>query len=83
MEHLNSFLLVVETYCAATRQAEATLSSRMLSDGKRLSAIRKGSDIGVRRLRQAMQWLSDNWPPDAVWPEDVERPPVSIPEAAE
>jgi len=60
--------------------AEATLSSRVFFDGKRIAGIRHGSDIGVRRLTRALHWFADNWPDETPWPEAVERP---IAEAAE
>lgn len=74
MSGIAAFLHLVERYCSAAGCAEATLSTRMLGDGKRLSAIRSGSDIGVRRLAEAVAWLSRNWPADLDWPADVVRP---------
>ena len=74
MNALDTLFLLSGAYCRATGLAEATLSSRMLGDGKRLAAIREKSDIGVRRLNRAIRWLSDNWPADAAWPEGVARP---------
>lgn len=86
MSPIAEFFVLTEAFCAAAACAEATLSTRMLGDGKRLAAIRAGSDIGARRLAQAIQWLSDNWPADAAWPAVVQRPaaksPASEPEAA-
>lgn len=79
-----SFLLVVERFCEAEAVPESTASWRMFDDSKRLSQIRAGADIGVRRLERAMQWLSDHWPEGADWPGDVERPePEPCREAAE
>ncbi|MCC2608365.1 hypothetical protein [Neorhizobium petrolearium] len=85
MTLISSFLLLAETYCRAAGIAEATLSSRMFRDGKRIGQIREGSDIGVRRLDVAVQWLSDNWPEGFDWPAGVVRPASStkIAEAAE
>lgn len=74
MIHLDAFFSLVEAFCIASGHAEATLSGKVFSDGKRIAALRSGSDIGVRRLSRAIEWLSDNWPPNASWPEDVYRP---------
>lgn len=74
MSPIEALLRIVETYCEATSVAEATLSSRVFFDGKRIADIRRGSDMGVRRLEKAMLWFSQNWPEGATWPEDVPRP---------
>lgn len=74
MIYVSSFLTLVEIYCLRTGVAEATLSSRLFNDGKRIMQIRSGADIGVRRLGRAMIWFSINWPAEAVWPSDIVRP---------
>jgi hypothetical protein len=59
------------------------VSWRLFEDSKKLGALETGGvDIQTRRLERAVRWLSDNWPPDAVWPQDVLRPPASHEEAA-
>lgn len=65
---------VVSVYCQSSGLAEATVSSRLFNDGKRLSEVRRGADIGIRRVERAMQWMSENWPDGADWPGDVPRP---------
>jgi hypothetical protein len=82
MEQIAHLLKLVEGFCFSTKIAEATLSNRIFMDGKRLTAIRAGSDVGVRRIGRAITWLSDNWPTDVDWPAEVPRP-SRIPEAAE
>jgi hypothetical protein len=79
MTDIASFLTVVDRYVEATGLAEATVSARVLNAGHRIFQIRAGSDIGVRRLSEALQWLSDNWPVNAVWPDHVERPLPAAP----
>lgn len=74
MSQIDHFLKCVEIYCAYSGRAEATLSSRVFHDGKRIAAIREGSDVGLRRMAVAMRWLSENWPEGLPWPEDVPRP---------
>ena len=86
MSMIGSFLDIVERFCAASNVSESTVSSRAFNDGKRLSQIRGGADIGVRRLERAVQWLSDHWHDGAEWPQGVPRPvvdPICLPEAAE
>ena len=76
LTQIDQFLALVEAYRAATGLAEATVSTRALHDGKQLGMIRSGRDIGVRRIAEACQWFSDNWPKGAVWPAEIPRPPV-------
>jgi hypothetical protein len=46
----------------------------LFNDGKRIGLLRRGGDIGSRRLQEALQWLSDHWPAGAEWPSDIPRP---------
>jgi hypothetical protein len=71
---LDHFLSLVDAYRKATGLAEATISTRVMKDGKRLRELRAGRDIGVRRLEEAITWFSDHWPKDAPWPADIPRP---------
>lgn len=70
---MQALFLLVETYCAHAGIAEATLSSQLFSDGKRLKALRGGADMGVRRMDKAIDWLNENWPDGCAWPENVAR----------
>jgi hypothetical protein len=82
MTDIDTFLAIVDAYCEATRLAEATVSDRVMNDGKRIKAIRAGRDIGVRRMREAVRWFSDNWPAEQPWPSQIERPPRVLERAA-
>jgi hypothetical protein len=59
---IGDFLDLCDAAALALGIREATLSTRMLGDGKRLAAIRRGKDIGVRRLEAAVDWIAANWP---------------------
>ena len=74
MADINDLLKLVEVYAGATGLAEATISTKVLNDGKRIEAIRDGCDIGVRRLDEAISWFSANWPEQARWPRGIPRP---------
>lgn len=74
MSSIDRFLVLVERYCAAASIAEATLSTKLFNDGKRLSIIRDGGDLGTRHFERSVQWFSDNWPASAEWPSEIERP---------
>jgi hypothetical protein len=79
MSTIDAFLAVVDAYRDALNVSDGSVSSRLFNAGHRISQIRAGSDIGVRRLSEALQWLSDNWPVNAVWPDHVERPLPAAP----
>jgi hypothetical protein len=74
IEHL---LQVADEYGRAVMVEDKTISSRVFNDGKKLAAIRGGSDITVGRYNAALEWFSANWPDDAVWPHDVPRPVIA------
>lgn len=83
MDAIPNFLLAVDAYCAARGISEARASTLILNGGARIASIRSGSsDIGARRLVEAMHWLSDHWPEGAEWPNGVPRPAKTEPEAA-
>lgn len=71
---ITALLSLADAWCAATGLSEATLSTRLLRDGKRLARIRAGADIGVRTISSAIAWLDQNWPTGLDWPEGVPRP---------
>lgn len=82
MTALASLFTLIDVYCVATGLAEATVSTRLFSDGKRIASLRLGGDMGVRRLERALQWFSDNWPSEADWPADIARPEVPATETS-
>ncbi|KGF71176.1 hypothetical protein LL06_00865 [Hoeflea sp. BAL378] len=84
------FIRTFDAFVDATGVGEGTLSDRLLNGGGRMKRIRTGSDIATGTFERVMQWLSDNWPDGAEWPEGVARPGSApaeaehtIPEAAE
>jgi len=47
---------------AAGISDDTTVSYRVFGDTKKLSAMRAGADITVRRFNAAMAWFDANWP---------------------
>lgn len=74
MTLIDQLLLVSDEYARAENVGDTTVSWRLFGDGKKLTAIRRGSDLQVRRFERAVQWFSDNWPEEAKWPVGVDRP---------
>lgn len=71
VDHL---LLVIEAYSKASGFSEATLSTKLFNDGKRVALLRAGADINTRTFTRVMKHLSDHWPENADWPAGVDRP---------
>lgn len=76
MLEIRNLLALADIYRQATGTEDRTVSSRVFSDGKKLSALRLGADITVSRFNEAVRWFAVNWPEQATWPEDVIRPSV-------
>lgn len=47
---------------AAGLTDDTTVSYRVFSDTKKLTALRQGADITTRRFNAAMAWFDENWP---------------------
>lgn len=50
---ISDFLLRCDSYCEARRISRARLSTLIFNDGKKLTALAEGADIGTRRLARA------------------------------
>lgn len=74
MTRIDHLLILAKAYAKATGLSEATISTRVMNDGKRLAAIRSGKDIGSRRLEEAICWFARHWPADVPWPLGISRP---------
>jgi hypothetical protein len=70
------FLRVIDALAEATGLEDTTISSRIFDDGKRITAIRNGGTITLRRVNDALRFLSANWPEGVEWPDHIDRPPV-------
>lgn len=69
-----TLLSVVEAYSSGKGWKEATASSRIFNDGKKVSQLRAGASITISRLNDALRFMSDDWPEGVEWPSDVTRP---------
>ena len=74
MLNIKHLITVADEYGRISEIEEKTVSSRVFNDGKKLSAIRSGSDITVGRYNAALAWFSEHWPEGKVWPHGVPRP---------
>lgn len=67
-------LAVVDAFSAAKGWKDATISSHVFNDGKKISQLRNGRSITVARANGALRFLSKHWPDGAAWPQHVPRP---------
>jgi hypothetical protein len=74
MTNIDQFLRLVDAYSAATGLAQSTISTRLFNDGKRLEMLRDGRDVGIRKVADAVQLISDTWPSESPWPQEIARP---------
>jgi hypothetical protein len=74
MNAISSFISLIDAYRAARGVSDARVSTLVFNDGGRIAQIRSGGDIGTRRLQRAIEWFSENWPHDAMWPADLPLP---------
>jgi hypothetical protein len=87
MEHLpeaksaivSHLVLVANAYCAGSGSSRNAVSKQLFDRGGQIDALAAGRrDVNTATFERAMKWLSDNWPADAAWPDDVDRPARSI-----
>lgn len=83
MNAIEQILAVSDAMLDATDLDEKRLSGRVFNDRNKLPALRNGSDLYTTRHQAAMQWFSDNWPDNALWPDNVERPSVCVSPSAD
>ena len=75
----NHLLDLARRFEAATEVTLSSIGKRALNDNTvfaRIEAAKIG--FGIRTYDRLVKWFSDNWPKDAEWPEDVERPVTAM-----
>lgn len=74
MNAIDHLLAVADAYAAARGLSESRISTLAFGEGTRLGHIRRGGEMGARRVSRGIEWFSQNWPDDAKWPRFVARP---------
>lgn len=75
----DDLLTVIDAYATANGWTEATASSHVFNDGKKVGQLRAGGTITVTRLNETLKFLSANWPKRTRWPKQIKRPPPDSP----
>lgn len=74
MNSHTSLIACVDAYCKARKTARTTLSGLIMKDSRALDRYAAGGALALKSYERCLQWLSNNWPDDLVWPLDIERP---------
>lgn len=74
MIDISHLLKIINAYQAATGLADSSVSTYVFNDGKKVTSLRKGNGIDIRRFNSAFQWFSNHWPKNTPWPTGIPRP---------
>ena len=69
-----SVILVAAEYGRAVGLKDGRVSTLVFGSGDRLKRLREGRDGLSEKLEEALQWFSDRWPENTLWPDPVLRP---------
>lgn len=67
-------LIVADRFAEASGIGRKRVSTLVLNGGGKLDAIAQGRDLTTGSFERAMRWFSSNWPTDAEWPANIDRP---------
>lgn len=71
----DAVLHLIDVLSAHLNRSPATLSTKILGNGKRYEQLSCGSSgIMMKTYKRAIQSCHDSWPDDLSWPVNVERP---------
>lgn len=66
---------IADAYGALRKIGRQRVSTLVLNRGATLDALAEGRvDVNTGTFEKAMRWFADNWPDDADWPENIDRP---------
>ena len=67
-------LLITARYGEAVGLTDGAACRRAINDDTLLKRIRGGASFTVRTYDRIVGWFAANWPEDAEWPAEIERP---------
>ena len=65
-------------FAARTRRRLSTVSRLATGSGETIARLKSGRTITIRRAARAFQYLSDLWPDDQQWPNEIPRPQAAL-----
>lgn len=69
-----TILRLIDIMASHSRYSPGTIGRWAAGSGDFTPRLRRGHDVTTRRAERVVQWLSDHWPADAEWPDDIPRP---------
>ena len=63
MDYRQTLINAFDSYCEKSGLAPATVSTRVVNDGKFYDGLTKGKGVTMKRFERAMQWFRENKPP--------------------
>lgn len=74
--YVADMLVLISIYQRATGETDYVVSDRLFNRGSQLRLLREGEkDIHSELVERSIIWLALNWPPTAVWPAHIAKPP--------
>lgn len=73
----DQLLILACLYAAHSEMSLRELGRKALAGNHKFFArLQAGGGVNTKSIERAAAWLSDNWPHDLPWPDDIPRPPI-------
>lgn len=72
----SNLLALAQAYAAARKLNIATVAQRALGDWRFFERLEESerASFTIRKYDIAVRWFSEQWPEDAAWPAEINRP---------
>lgn len=80
--NMQDILILAERYGSNKAIALSTVSLYASGQGRLMQRLQAGCGITVGRRDRILQWFSDQWPAELVWPEEISRPTADSPDSS-
>jgi len=78
----DTLIFAAKLYSEHSGRRLSTIGAYAVNDGKFFDRIEGGGSCTLRTAQKMLVWLSEVWPGDLDWPDDIPRPVRSKQEAA-
>ena len=69
-----AIISLVDLYADRTRLSPHSVGRYAAGSGDFYVRLKQGHDLTTRRAARVTQYLSDRWPTNLAWPDDIPRP---------
>ena len=79
MRHMDGMYIIylIDRFSEAADLSPSYISMKCSGDSKLHKRLNAGGDLRCSTFRRIVQWFSDHWPADLLWPADLPRPAPS------